>query len=99
METYLDLFEGAIRKQAEIVGEETAFQQAQKAGLGVSSEGHIVSCTGNPQVVLLRLIKYFTAGGNMMALAQCTPLINELLANYSEDKEKSEEPESVSDPS
>ncbi len=99
METYLDLFERAIKTQAEIVGEETAFQQAQKAGLGVSREGHIVSCTGNPQVVLLRLIKYFTADGNMTALSECTPLINELLKNCSEDKGKLEEPESVSDPS
>ena len=92
METHLDLFERAIRKQAEIVGEEMAFQQAQKAGLGVSREGHIVSCTGNPQIVLLRLIKYFTADGNMLALTQCTPLINELLRNCPEGKESLEEP-------
>ena len=99
METYLDLFERAIRKQAEIVGKETAFQQAQKAGLGVSSEGHIVSCTGHPQIVLLRLIKYFTADGNMMALTQCTPLINELLKNSPEFKESAEEPVPASESS
>jgi hypothetical protein len=85
METYLDLFEQAIKKQAELVGEETAYQQAKKAGLGVSPEGHIVSCTGNPQLVLLRLIKYFTAGGNLMALTQCVPLINEVLKSQGED--------------
>lgn len=85
METYLNLFEEAIKKQAELVGEDTAYQQAKKAGLGVSSEGHIVSCTGNPQLVLLRLIKCFTAGGNMMALTQCVPLINEVLKSQSED--------------
>ena len=95
METYLNLFEQAIRKQVELVGEKTAFQQAKKAGLGVSPDGHIVSCTGNPQVVLLRLIKYFAAGGNMVALAECTPLINEILKNAfddSEDDESSQEP-------
>jgi len=86
METYLTLFEGAIKKQAELVGEETALEQARKAGLGVSREGHIVSCMGNPQIVLLRLIKYFTAGGNMQALVCCTPLINELLKNLPEEE-------------
>ena len=76
MENYLRLFEQAIQKQAEVVGEETALEQAKKAGLGVSREGHIVSCAGNPQLVLLRLVKYFTAGGNLLALAECMPLIN-----------------------
>ena len=79
MEHYLTLFEQAIRRQAELVGEETALNQAKEAGLGVSPAGHIVSCAGNPQLVLLRLIRYFTAGGNLSALAACTPLINELL--------------------
>ena len=87
METYLTLFEQAVRKQAELVGEDVAIEQAKKAGLGVSRDGHIVSCMGNPQVVLLRLIKYFTAGGNLQALVSCTPLINELLKNLSEDEE------------
>ena len=44
----------------------------------VSSEGHIVSCTGNPLVVLLRLIKFFTENGNLAALDACGPLINKL---------------------
>ncbi|MDH3891507.1 MAG: hypothetical protein OEV49_10530 [candidate division Zixibacteria bacterium] len=81
MEKFLALFENAIKKQAELVGEEIAFQQAKKAGLGVSPEGHIVSCTGHPQLVLLRLIKYFTAGGNLLALVECMALINELVGN------------------
>jgi len=79
METYLRLFEEAVKKQAELVGEETAYEQARQAGLGVSPDGRIVSCAGNLQIVLLNLIKFFTAGGNLMALAQCTPLINKLL--------------------
>ena len=82
MESYLHLFEQAIKKQAEVVGEKEALTQAKKAGLGVSREGQIVSCVGNPQIVLLRLIKFFTAGGNMLALIECTPLINELLKDY-----------------
>lgn len=81
MEKFLVLFEKAIRKQAELVGEEIAFQQAKKAGLGVSPDGHIISCTGHPQLVLLRLIKYFTAGGNLPALVECMDLINELVDN------------------
>ncbi len=79
MEKYLKLFEHAIKKQAELVGEETAFHQAKKAGLGVSSEGHIVSCMGNPQLVLLRLIRNFTEGANFPALVECMPLINHIL--------------------
>jgi hypothetical protein len=82
METYLNLFEQAIKKQAELVGEETAFQQAKKAGLGISKDGHIVSCTGNPQVVLLRLIRYFTEGANFSTIMECMPLINEILKQY-----------------
>jgi len=81
METYLNLFEQAIRKQADLVGEELAFAQAKKAGLGVSPEGHIISCTGNPQLVLLRLIRRFSEDGNMIALAQCGPLIREIMAD------------------
>lgn len=69
-----------------MVGEKTAYQQAKKAGLGVSAEGHIVSCTGNPQLVLLRLIKCFTAGGNLMALTECVPLINEVLKSQGDDE-------------
>jgi hypothetical protein len=79
MEAYLKLFEHAVKKQAEIVGEEAALEQAKQAGLGVSPEGHIVSCTGHPQLVLLRLVKSFTAGGSLQALAMCTPLINRVL--------------------
>lgn len=97
METYLNLFEEAIRKQVQLVGEEEAFSQAKKAGLGVSPEGHIVSCTGNPQVVLLRLIRFFTSGGNMEAMLQCTPLINEMLKETQQDSNTSEKPEAVQD--
>ncbi len=81
MEKFLSLFEKVIRRQAELVGEETAYKQARKAGLGVSSEGHIISCTGHPQLVLLRLIRCFTSGGNLSALVECMPLINELVDN------------------
>ncbi len=56
MESYLILFEQAIVKQAELVGTPKAHRQAKKAGLTVSAEGHIVSCAGNPIIVLLRLI-------------------------------------------
>jgi len=78
MESYLTLFERAIDKQADLVGVETAHRQARKSGLIVSDEGHIVSCSGNPIVVLLRLIKSFTETGNLAALDACGPLINKL---------------------
>ena len=88
METYLTLFADVIRNHAENVGHERAIEQAKKAGLGVSDKGHIVSCSGNPQLVLLRLIKHFTADGSMLAVAACTPLIN-LLAEIGADSEAS----------
>jgi len=79
METYLALFEKAIQKQAEAVGKELALEHAKKAGLGVSKDGRIVSCVGNPQVVLLKLIKFFASTGDIKALTEVTALINELL--------------------
>jgi len=90
MEAFLKMFEQAVRKQAAVVGNQVALDQAKMAGLGISGEGHVISCTGNPQLVLLRLIKYFTAGGNLRALEECTPLINRLLENLSEAEQKSE---------
>ncbi len=89
MEHYLKLFEKSIIKQVELVGKEIAYDQAKKAGLGVSPEGRIVSCTGHPQLVLMRLIKFFTAGGNLLALVECTPLINELIKNFPVEEENS----------
>lgn len=87
MEQYLKLFEKAIQKQSELVGKEIALNQAKKAGLGVSAEGKIVSCTGHPQVVLMRLIKFFTAGGNLLALVECTPLINQMIKDFPPEEE------------
>ena len=78
MESFLTLFEQAIDKQAELMGAETAYCQAREAGLIVSDEGHIVSCSGNPIIVLLRLIKSFTKDGNLVALDACGPLISKL---------------------
>jgi hypothetical protein len=88
MEQYLSLFEDAVKKQAELVGYEIAHDQARKAGLGVTKDGHIASCTGHPQVVLLRLIRFFTAGGNLAALMAATPLINAILKDTTEQAEK-----------
>jgi hypothetical protein len=79
METYLKLFEEAIKTQAKTVGEKQAFELARKAGLGVSRDGHIVSCTGNPQLVLLRLVRHFTAGGNLDSLLSCMPLLDKVM--------------------
>ncbi len=84
METYLALFEKAIQKQAKVVGKELALEHAKKAGLGVSKDGRIVSCVGNPQVVLLKLIKFFASTGNIEALSEVTALINEVLESDSE---------------
>ncbi len=78
MEKYLVLFEEAIKIQVDTIGEHKARTQAKKAGLTVSDSGSIVSCTGNPAVVLLRLIKSFTEDGNLAALKACTPLIEKM---------------------
>lgn len=77
-EHYLELFEVAIAKHKEIVGEKQALEQARQAGLSVSPEGHIVSCVGHPVLVLLRLIKVLTANSHMATLAECMPLIDEM---------------------
>ena len=78
VEKYLNLFENVINKQAEVVGKDKAISLAKKAGLSISPEGKIVSCVGNPQLVLLRLIRHFTKDQNFAALTHCMPLINEL---------------------
>jgi hypothetical protein len=78
MEQYLSLFEEAIRIQSTEVGETLALAQAKRAGLSVSPSGHIVACTGNPALVLLRLIKTFTEDGNLNALKAIAPLIEKM---------------------
>ena len=77
-EQFLELFEDAIGKQAEVVGWDRAIAKAKKAGLSVAKDGRIVSCVGNPAVVLLRLIKFFAEDGNASVLMHCSPLINEI---------------------
>ena len=77
-EEYLDMFEEAINAQIDLVGQEKAHDQARRAGLTVSAEGHISSCTGHPMVVLLRLVRIFTEDNNMKALEKCMPLINKM---------------------
>ncbi len=81
MKSYLQLFESVIRQQTEAVGTETAHAQAGRAGLTISPEGRIVSFDGEPQLVLLRLIKCFTEGGSVAALMACRPLIERVLAD------------------
>ena len=96
METYLDLFEDCIRKQCDIIGTEAAYATARKAGLSVDPDGHIVSCIGNPIVVLLRLIRVFTNEGNLAALEQCTDLIDkfsEISDEFSPELNQSTEPQ------
>lgn len=77
-EHYLELFENAVREHVELVGQERGLADARKAGLGISPNGHIVSCVGHPALVLLRLIKIFTAAGHLNTVAKCMPLIDEL---------------------
>lgn len=91
-EQYLELFEEVLEKQAEIVGREAAVHKARLAGLSLTADGHIVSCVGNPAVVLLRLIKYFAEDGNLEVLAHCSPLITEIEtieSMFSENEEQS----------
>ena len=78
MEEYLRLFENAIEVQSKLVGRKRALTQAKAAGLSVSASGHIVSCVGNPVIVLLRLIKSFTKDGNIAALEAVGPLIERM---------------------
>ena len=77
-EHYLELFENAIRKHIDIVGEETALEHARQVGLGVSPDGHIVSCFGHPMLVLLRLIKVLAKSNSVSTLIECMPLIDEM---------------------
>ncbi len=90
MKTYLNLFEQTIREQAKRVGQEVAFSQAKKAGLEVSEDGHIVSYTGHPHVVLLRLIQFFSEDDGQVALESCALLIKELLRQCTSDEESKE---------
>jgi len=78
MEKFLVLFEEAAQTQAEVDSHEKACEQARSAGLGVFPTDSIVSCTGNPRVVLLKLIKSFILDGNLVALVACEPLIIKL---------------------
>ena len=87
MDSYLKLFEGVIEKQAELIGREQAYSQAKRAELGISDQGKIVSASGNPHIILLRLVKVFTANGNLQSLEACTPLINEFLLHAAEEIE------------
>jgi len=89
VERFLILFENAVKAQAELVGAEMAREQARAAGLGISPSGNIVSCTGNPMIVLLKLVKAFTKDGNMAALMACGPLIERLTEWQSENEEVS----------
>ena len=84
MKTYLNLFERAIKRHAERVGEEAAYAQARKAGLTISDDGHIVSYNGKPQVVLLRLVRFFTEDVNRASLDVCESLIDEILRKYTD---------------
>jgi len=90
METYLNLFENVIREQTKHLGDEEAFAIAKKAGLGISKEGHIVSCAGNPQLVLLRLLRLFSKGGKIQSFEACAPLIDELLKSQAEEETTTE---------
>jgi len=87
VERYLILFEEAVKSQANLVGVEKARDQARAAGLGISPSGNIVSCTGNPMVVLLKLVKSFTKDGNLAALVACEPLIEKLTELQAEQEE------------
>jgi hypothetical protein len=87
MESYLPLFDKIIEKQIEVLGRETAFDYATKAGLGLSLSGKAITAAGNPHTILMRLMKAFTATDNLAALEACTPLINDFLKQQAE-KEK-----------
>jgi hypothetical protein len=47
----------------------------------------VLGFSEDPQLVLLRLIKHFTASGRMPALEACTPLISEILRRYDIDED------------
>jgi hypothetical protein len=85
MKTYLSLFEQAVRQHAQRVGRETAFDQARRAGLKISEDGCVLGYTGNPQVVLLRLVRFFTEDGCTASLDVCETLLDEILRKYPEE--------------
>jgi hypothetical protein len=87
MKTYLNLFEQAVKQHASRVGEEAAFAQARKAGLKISDDGHVVSYVRKPQVVLLRLVRFFTEDGDLASLDVCETLIGEMVRKYTDKKE------------
>jgi hypothetical protein len=87
MKTYLNLFERAIKRHAERVGEKAAYAQARKAGLSISYDGHVVSYCGQPHVALLRLVRFFTEDVNRASLDVCESLIDEILRKYPDKKE------------
>ncbi len=82
MKIYLDLFEQAVNKYAELVGEETARSRAEQAGLSFDDEGRVVGFTTDPKVVLLRFIRSITENANVATLEACLPLINTLLKQF-----------------
>lgn len=88
MESYLQLFEDVLRAEAREMGSDAAYCQARNAGLEVSLDGRVLGFSEDPQLVLLRLLKHFTASGSMPALVACTPLINEMLRHYDIDVSK-----------
>jgi hypothetical protein len=79
MDPFRALFEEVIQKQVELVGRDKAFAQAEMAGLSISPLGKIVSAAEDPLIILLRLVKAFTASGKLVSLEACTPLIYEFL--------------------
>ncbi len=87
MKTYLNVFERAVKKQAEQVGEEAARKQAKKAGLRVSKKGHIVRCSGNPQAVLARLLRSFAKEDSSSAVIKPSPPAGEPAGNDDSEKE------------
>ena len=79
MKSYLHLFEKVINKQVDIMGKDLTFEQAKIAGLSISNDGLVESYVGDPQVVLLKLIKNFVSSGRVEALQEVTNLINEIV--------------------
>jgi hypothetical protein len=52
--------------------------------LKISDDGHAVSYMGKPQVVLLRLVRFFTEDGDLASLDVCESLVGEMLRKYTD---------------
>lgn len=78
MGTINSVLEESIRLHAKDFGLTKTHELAGSAGVIVTEQGKVVQLTGNPFIVLLRLMRLFTLNGKLAALESCLPLLAEM---------------------